>query len=136
MLHIQEKCITFINTEQHFHNIWQSVCESWSIWHIRAQILIHTNIFLYMDVDVSLYVHINMYLCINNFLVSRKTLIHWTVYTYRCMYVSTYLPLLAWDASLRKGTWGYWWMRSSPWATSMHLQPRDPTVSWAALREA
>jgi len=33
-------------------------------------------------------------------------------------------------------TWGYWWMRSSTWASNVRLQPRRPTVCWAAPREA
>ena len=31
-------------------------------------------------------------------------------------------------------TWGYWWMKSSTWPGSVHLQPRRPTVSWAASK--
>jgi len=30
---------------------------------------------------------------------------------------------------------GYWWMRSSTRASNVRLQPRKPTVSWAASRE-
>ena len=29
-----------------------------------------------------------------------------------------------------------WWMRSSTWASNVHLQPRKPAISWAASREA
>ena len=39
-------------------------------------------------------------------------------------------------AALRRRTWGYWRMRSSTWAGNVRLQPRKPTVSWAASREA
>ena len=30
--------------------------------------------------------------------------------------------------------WGCWLMKDSTWAISVHLQPRKPTVSWAASR--
>jgi len=39
-------------------------------------------------------------------------------------------------AALRRRTWGYWWMRSSTWAGNVCLQPRKPTVFWAASTEA
>ena len=31
---------------------------------------------------------------------------------------------------------GCWWMRSSTWPSNVHLQPRKPTISWAASKEA
>ena len=37
--------------------------------------------------------------------------------------------------ALWRRTWGFWWMKSWTWASSMHLQPRRPTASWAALTE-
>ena len=39
-------------------------------------------------------------------------------------------------AALRRMTWGYWWMRSSTWASNVRSQPRKPAVSWAASGEA
>ena len=37
-------------------------------------------------------------------------------------------------AALRRRTWGCWWVRSSTRASNVHLQPRKPTVSWAATK--
>ena len=39
-------------------------------------------------------------------------------------------------AALRRRIWGYWWMRSSTWADNVRLQPKKPTVPWAASRAA
>jgi len=39
-------------------------------------------------------------------------------------------------ASLPRRTWGYWWMKNSTRATNVRSQPRRPTVSRAASREA
>ena len=37
---------------------------------------------------------------------------------------------------LERRTWGYCWMRSSTWSGNACLQPRRPTVSWAASKAA
>lgn len=37
--------------------------------------------------------------------------------------------------SLPGRTWGCWWVRGWTWAVHVHLQPRKPTVSWAASRD-
>jgi len=39
-------------------------------------------------------------------------------------------------AALPRRTWGYWWMKSWTWATNVRMQPRRPTVSWAASKAA
>jgi len=39
------------------------------------------------------------------------------------------------SAVLPKKTWRYWWMGSWTWASNVPLQPRKPTVSWAASKE-
>ena len=31
-------------------------------------------------------------------------------------------------------TWGYWWKKSSAWVGNVHLQPRRPTIFWAASK--
>ena len=38
-------------------------------------------------------------------------------------------------AALRRRTWGWWLTRSSTWPGGVYLEPRRPTVSWAASRE-
>jgi len=40
------------------------------------------------------------------------------------------------ESSTKNRRWGYLLMKDSTRAYSVHLQPRRPTVSWAALREA
>ena len=37
-------------------------------------------------------------------------------------------------AALQRRTWGSWWTSSWTWASSVHLQPRRPTVFRAALK--
>ena len=37
--------------------------------------------------------------------------------------------------ALLKKTWGFWWMGSWTWASSVPLQPRKPNISWTALKE-
>ena len=39
-------------------------------------------------------------------------------------------------AALRRRAWGCWWVKSWTWASNVCLQPRKPTVSWAASKEA
>ena len=39
-------------------------------------------------------------------------------------------------AALRRRTWAYCWMRRSTSASNVRLQPRKPTMSWAAARAA
>jgi len=39
------------------------------------------------------------------------------------------------SAALLQRTWGCSWMKSWTWTSSVLLQPRRPTVSWAAIRE-
>ena len=39
-------------------------------------------------------------------------------------------------AALLRKAWGYWWMKSWTWATSVRSQPRKPTISWATSKEA
>ena len=39
-------------------------------------------------------------------------------------------------AALPRRTWGYWWMKSWTQASNVRLQPRMPTISWAASRAA
>ena len=41
-----------------------------------------------------------------------------------------------WENPCQEGLGGYWWMKSLTWATNVRSQPRRPTVSWAASREA
>ena len=38
-------------------------------------------------------------------------------------------------AALWRRNWGLWGMKSWTWASSMHLQPKQPAVSWAASEE-
>ena len=39
-------------------------------------------------------------------------------------------------AALRRKTWGCWWILKLNMASNVHLQPRKPTISWAASKEA
>ena len=50
--------------------------------------------------------------------------------------IGTGWRMKALTASLPRRTWGYWWVKSWIWATSVSSQPRRPTVSWAASKEA
>ena len=40
------------------------------------------------------------------------------------------------NTALLRRTWGCWFMKSWTWATDVRSQPRRPTVSWAASKEA
>ena len=39
-------------------------------------------------------------------------------------------------AALPRRAWVYWWMKNLTWATNVRSEPRRPTISWAASREA
>lgn len=39
-------------------------------------------------------------------------------------------------ATLQRRTWGSWWTKSWAWSSSVCLQSRRPTVSWAATKES
>jgi len=38
-------------------------------------------------------------------------------------------------AALLRSTWRFWWMKSLTQASSGHVRPRRPTVSWAVSKE-
>ena len=50
--------------------------------------------------------------------------------------INTVWGIKEWKAALPRRTWGHRWMKSWIWATDVYLQPRRPTISWAASREA
>lgn len=39
-------------------------------------------------------------------------------------------------AALQRSTWAWWLMKNSPWASTVHSQPRKPNQSWAASKGA
>jgi len=50
--------------------------------------------------------------------------------------ISTGWEMSSLRAALLRRTWGCQCMKSMTWADNVHLQPRRPTISWTASREA
>lgn len=53
--------------------------------------------------------------------------------TWRGLIPCTGWGLTCWEAALRRGTWGSWWTKNCPWASSVS---QGTMVSWGVLGKA